>query len=411
MRVPVQKQVIWWGIAALLLMLVMWRLSSTITPFLVGAGIAYLLDPLAGRLERLGLSRLLAVVVITLLVLMALAAALLFAIPLVLRQGAQLLEQAPAFLEQAREILSGIIPEDLSDNGVLADAMDSMAGQLSQFGGRAAQMALQQASSLFSVIMFLVIAPVVAFYLLLDWNKMIARIDSLLPREHATTIRQIASDIDSSLGGFLRGEGVVILILATFYSAGLFLVGLPYSFAIGIAAASLSFIPYVGTVLGAVASIGVAVVTFWDEPMRIGAVAAVFIAGQLAESNYLQPRIVGHHVGLHPVWLMLALAVFGTLFGFAGLLIAVPLAAALGVVVRFLTERYKESPLYTGQEFPPPPQAPTLIEIVPPGTVARERSAAEHSARTQNQAIKMGEILEEQPKPVDPVPSDPAASA
>lgn len=399
MRVPVHKQMTWWGIAAVVLLLVMWGLGSTITPFLVGAGIAYLLDPLADRLERLGLPRTLGVVLITLAVLALLVAVLLFVVPLVLRQGSQLLAQAPVFLEQARELLDGLIPSEMAEQGIFSDSLDSLASQVSQLGGKAAQIALQQASSLFSVVVFLVISPVVAFYLLLDWDKMIARIDSLLPREHADTIRAIARDIDSSLGGFLRGQGLVIIILAVFYSAGLFLAGLPYAFAIAFAAAALSFIPYVGTVLGAVASIGVAVVTFWDDPWRIAAVAAVFIAGQLAESNYLQPKIVGHHVGLHPVWLMLALAVFGTLFGFAGLLVAVPLAAALGVIVRFFTDRYRESPMYTGREVPPEPPLPTLIELAPRGTLARERRLAEHEAEIGDAARRTEEILEEMAGP------------
>jgi hypothetical protein len=156
-------------------------------------------------------------------------------------------------------------------------------------------------------------------------------------------------------------------------------VGLPFGVAIGVMAASLSFIPYVGVVIGGMTAIGVALFSFWGEPFWIAAVVGIFIVGQMVEGNYLQPKIVGGSVGLHPVWLMLALTVFGSLFGFVGLLVAVPMAAALGVLVRYMVGRYKESALYTGREVPAPPAPATLIEIVPRGTVAHERRLAQLS--------------------------------
>ena len=236
---------------------------------------------------------------------------------------------------------------------------------------RIAQTIMSSLGGVISTVALLVIVPVVAFYLLLDWDRMVSEIDRLLPREHAPVLRRLASEIDLALSGFVRGQGLVILILGTWYSIALMLVGLPFGFFIGIMAAALSFIPYVGVLIGGITAIGVALFSFWGDPLWVGAVIAIFALGQVVEGNYLQPKIVGGHVGLHPVWLLLALSVFGALFGFVGLVMAVPMAAALGVLARFLTERYRESALYTGQTVPAEPDTPTLVEIVPRGTVAK----------------------------------------
>jgi predicted PurR-regulated permease PerM len=208
---------------------------------------------------------------------------------------------------------------------------------------------LASSLALVDFVLLLVVAPVVAFYLLLDWDKLVARIDHSLPREHADTIRQIFLDIDRALSGFVRGQGTVCLILGLFYAIALTVIGLPFGFLVGMLAGFLSFIPYVGTLVGGVLSIGIALVTFWSQPIWIGVTIGIFGFGQFVEGNILSPKLIGASVGLHPVWLIFALAVFGALFGFAGLLIAVPVAASLGVFGRFAIERYLESPLYTGE--------------------------------------------------------------
>ena len=181
----------------------------------------------------------------------------------------------------------------------------------------------------------------------------------------------------------MRGQGTVILILGTYYSLGLMAVGLPYGLAIGWGAALLSFIPYVGVLIGGATAIGVAMFHFWNDPLWIGVVIAIFVIGQVVEGNYLQPKIVGNHVGLHPVWLLLALSVFGALFGFVGMMVAVPLAAALGVLVRYATERYVESPLYTGIDPNPQLPEPYLVELVPEGTLRAMRRDIEVPAQTE----------------------------
>jgi predicted PurR-regulated permease PerM len=199
------------------------------------------------------------------------------------------------------------------------------------------------------VVSLLVVTPVVAFYLLLDWDRMIKKVDSWIPRDHVQTVRQIASDMDTTIAGFVRGQGSMCLILAIYYAVGLSLAGLNFGLLIGFATGMLSFIPYVGATLCLLIAGGVALVQFGADYVSIAIVLGVYFTGQFMEGNVLQPKLVGGSVGLHPVWLMFALFAFGAMFGFVGLLIAVPAAAAVGVLVRFALSRYLESDLYHGR--------------------------------------------------------------
>jgi predicted PurR-regulated permease PerM len=210
-----------------------------------------------------------------------------------------------------------------------------------------------------------VVAPVVAFYMLLDWDRMVATVDSWVPREHVETVRAIAREIDRSIAGFVRGQGTLCLILGIYYALGLTVIGLNFGLLIGLLAGLISFIPYVGSLTGLILAIGVAFVQFWPDWMWVAAVAGVFFVGQFIEGNILQPKLVGSSVGVHPVWLMFALLAFGALFGFVGLLVAVPCAAAIAVIMRFALTRYKESPLYRG------------IEKAPAARPARRRTPAD----------------------------------
>ncbi|WP_347266562.1 AI-2E family transporter [Paracoccus sp. (in: a-proteobacteria)] len=372
MQLPVQKQVWYWSGAAILLMLLLWGIGNTLTPFILGAAVAYLLDPLADRLERLGLSRATSVVMLTMGALVIFGALVLLLLPVVSRQTGALIDSAPEMFGKLQHFLTMRFPEVFTEGSQANAALTRIGEQIGQRGGQLFSTVVGSVLSVVSVIMLVVVVPVVAFYLLLDWDGMVARLDDLLPRDHADTIRGIAREIDAALSGFVRGQGTVILILGTFYSVALALIGLPSGLAIGVIAASLSFIPYVGVLIGGALAIGVALFAFWGQWIWIGAVIAVFAIGQVVEGNYLQPKIVGSSVGLHPVWLMLALTVFGKLFGFVGLLVAVPIAAALGVLVRFLVGRYKQSALYTGREPPARPALPLRVELVPRGTVARD---------------------------------------
>ncbi|MFV0409282.1 MAG: AI-2E family transporter [Paracoccus sp. (in: a-proteobacteria)] len=382
-----RTQLIWWGAAALVLMLSLWLFGQAILPFVIGAGIAYLLDPLADRLEAVGLSRIAAVVLITLIAALAFIGFILFLAPMILRQTSQLIDALPDMIGRLEGLLLARFPDLLAEGGPVQSGLKNLSSLIAQKGGAVLSSLLNSVASVVSVIALLVIVPVVTFYLLLDWDHMVARIDALLPRQHAPVIRRLAHEIDDTLSGFLRGQGTVMLIQGTFYSVLLMAVGLPYGIAIGMGAALLGVIPYVGSLIGGATAIGVAMFTFWNEPIWIVAVAAIFIIGQVVEGNYLQPKIVGNHVGLHPVWLLLALSVFGSLFGFVGMIIAVPLAASLGVLVRYAAERYVASPLYTGVRPPPPEPVPVLVEMVPEGTLANLRALEEAAPSDDGDAV------------------------
>lgn len=196
--------------------------------------------------------------------------------------------------------------------------------------------------AIFNLISLLLITPVVAFYMLRDWDMFIAKVDSLLPRRSKASIREQARQIDRTLAGFIRGQLSVCVILGTYYSLGLYLVGLDLGLLVGFIAGLISFIPYVGSIVGFLLSIGIAFAQF-DSLMPILQVVLVFVTGQFLEGNFLTPKLVGENVGLHPVWVMFALLAGGVLLGFLGLMIAVPLAAVIGVLLRHAIENYKKA--------------------------------------------------------------------
>jgi predicted PurR-regulated permease PerM len=203
--------------------------------------------------------------------------------------------------------------------------------------------------SLFSLI---VVTPVVAFYLIYDWHRMIATVDGWIPVHQRTTVRELAREIDAAIAGFVRGQSAVCLILGSFYAVALTLSGLNFGLLIGLISGLITFIPYVGSMTGLILALGVAVAQFWPDYGSTLVVLGIFLVGQFLEGNVLAPKLVGESVGLHPVWLIFALLAFGYLFGFVGLLVAVPLAATIGVLARFALRRYLESSLYTGDKSP-----------------------------------------------------------
>ena len=382
MAVPARRQALLWGGAALALLATLWLLGDVLLPFLLGGAVAYFLDPVADRLERLGLSRALSVTVISVVAVLLFVAVVVPAAITLADQLSALVTQLPGFIDALLDpegplaarfpVLLGLQPR--------IEALVANAGTaLQERGGLIASGLLTAGRGLLGVVLLLVVVPVVAFYLLLDWDRMVERVDELLPREHAPTIRRLAREIDRTLAGFLRGQGTVMLVLGTFYAAALMAVGLNFGLVIGALAGLVTFIPYVGAIVGGGLSVGVALVQFWGEWGWIALVAGIFAAGQMLEGNVLTPKLVGGSVGLHPVWLIFALSAFGAMFGFIGLLAAVPIAAVIGVIARFAVERYRASALYHGQE-PPlhgPGGAPSLHDAPPrPASVSADRPPA-----------------------------------
>jgi len=348
MAVSAGRQMGFWGVGLVVFALAMWGLGATLVPYLAGAAIAYLLDPFADWLERRGLSRAMATVLILAgaVLIMTLATALV--VPELIDQATGLARAMPGWVIAAQGWLEARFPDMLAEGSSLGEALVSMEETLRSGGLAAASALLASSMKLFDFITILVVTPVVAFYLLLDWDRMVATVDGWLPREHAPTIREIARRIDGVLAGFVRGQLSVCVILGVFYAVALMLIGLPYGALVGLLAGLISFIPFVGAFVGGALSIGIAIFAFEGDPFWIAVTAGIFAAGQFFEGNILSPNLVGKSVGLHPVWLIFALSVFGSLFGFAGLLIAVPVSAALGVIGRFAIGRYLASPFYTG---------------------------------------------------------------
>lgn len=349
-----RRQFRFWLIAAALLALFLYMFSDILLPFAAGMVLAYFLDPVADRLEKLGLSRMMATVVILLGFLVLVVLGLVILIPVIASQAADFAGKIPQYITQLQTLITSFNPEWLSqrfgiDPADLRNSLNSVLSSGVSFLSTIFSSLVSSAASLFSIAGLFVVTPVVAFYMLLDWDRMVATVDGWVPREHVKTVRQLAREINSATAGFVRGQGTVCLLLGAMYAFGLTLVGLNFGILVGMVAGLISFIPYVGSLVGLVLALGLAFVQFWPDWQWVVATAGVFFVGQFIEGNILQPRLVGKSVGLHPVWLMFALFAFGALFGFVGLLIAVPAAAAVGVLVRFAIGRYLESPLYTGK--------------------------------------------------------------
>lgn len=370
MALPTQKQFQYWGIVAAVFVFLLWALGDVLTPFILGGAIAYCLDPIADRLENVGLSRALSTVVITLTALLVFIIAFLLVVPTLIGQLGQLISQIgqlvqnlPDTWERLKGALEQRFPSLDLQGAFLTEQLTALGNAIQSRGGDLVTALLNSLQGLVSAAVLIVIVPVVTFYMLMDWDRMVAQIDELLPRDHQETIRDLGRQIDRTLASFIRGQGTVCLVLGTYYAIALMIAGLNFGLIVGFIAGLISFIPYVGALVGGVLAIGLALFQWWGGAemvdgqsvevatnwLRIGIVAVIFMFGQFFEGNILTPNLVGQSVGLHPVWLIFALAVFGSLFGFVGMLVAVPVAAIIGVLARFLVREYKSGRLYKGQ--------------------------------------------------------------
>ena len=349
-----QKQFTVWMVTLGLFILCLYLFRGILLPFVAGMALAYLLDPVADFFERIGMNRMWATVSVLMLFVLIFFLLLVLIVPTLAHQLAGFAERLPGYAVMLQDLIvkssADYLPKFLRefDATDLQNNIKDMVGQGAAWGAQVVQSLWNGGQALLDVLALLVITPVVAFYLLYDWDRMVATVDQWLPRDHQYTIRRLASEIDLSVSGFVRGQIMVGLILGLFYAVGLSLLGLNFGLLIGLGAGVISFIPYAGATLGLLVAGGVAIVQFWPEPVPIGIALGIFAIGQFVEGNILQPRLVGERVGLHPVWLMFALLAFGSLFGFVGMLIAVPAAAAVGVIIRYVLTQYLHSPLYQG---------------------------------------------------------------
>jgi len=341
-----------WLIGLGLFGLALYVLRGVLLPFVAGMAVAYLLDPVADRLERWGLSRTLATATITALFVVVAVGALVVVLPLIQQQLIDFIARLPAYADAVREAVAPMIaslrdrlaPEDVAR---LNAAFSGLAQRIMGWGLAAVGGVWQSGLAIVNLLSLLFITPIVTFYLLRDWDRIVAHVDSLLPRAHAETIREQFRRIDETLAGFVRGQGLVCLLLGVAYATALTLAGLDFGLIVGLGTGLISFVPYFGAIIGLVVSVGVALIQF-DDMLRVGVVVAIFVAGQILEGNLLTPKLVGERVGLHPVWVIFGALAGGSLFGFLGVLLAVPVTAVIGVLARFATERYMASPLYQG---------------------------------------------------------------
>ncbi|HTJ63408.1 MAG TPA: AI-2E family transporter [Alphaproteobacteria bacterium] len=360
---PLLRQNLFWGAIALAAILLVWLLRGMLLPFLLGMALAYVSDPFADRLERLRIPRWLATLIVLGLIVGGGILTLVLVAPLIVNQIMQLAQQAPHYIDVLRHRILPEITSFVARVGGPSDAAD-LQKQATAYVGSFSSWVVSILGQIWSsgvaianTIYVLLLTPLVAFYFLRDWDHMIARIDGWMPRAHAGMFRGLAHEIDDILAGFIRGQATVCLIFAVYYSVALSLAGLNFGIIIGIAAGVLTFIPYLGAIAGLIASIGVAFVQF-DDYTRIAIVAGVYILGHLIEGNVVTPVLVGDRVKLHPVWIIFALAAGGALFGFTGVLLAVPVAAVIGVLVRFGLTQYLDSDFYDSRAEPLPPVSP-----------------------------------------------------
>lgn len=348
-----------WLIIAVVIGWLVWRLSPILMPFVLAGIFAYLGNPLVNRLERWRLARGLAASIVFLLMLLVVVFALLLLVPLVQRQITRFIAALPAY---AAWFANSAVPWLEHQLHISASEFDlstviaRVREHLGTIGGIAATVlgyATRSGLAIIGVGVGVVLVPVVTFYLLRDWGKLLAHIDGLLPRAAQPTLRQLARDTDRVLGAFVRGQLLVMIALAIFYAVTLRLIGLDVGPLIGMVAGLVSFVPYLGFIVGIVASIIAALVQFHDT-LHLALVAVVFLVANVLENYVLVPRLVGDRIGLHPVAVIFAVLAFGELFGFIGVLLALPMAAIATVLLRFLRDRYQASALYAGSGVPRP---------------------------------------------------------
>jgi predicted PurR-regulated permease PerM len=360
------QQLRFWLIGLIVALIAIYLLRAILLPFVAGMAIAYFLDPACDRLEK-WMSRTWATTVVTLIFAVLIVLALVLIAPLLIDQLTQFAQALPDLMNRAHTKLLPYYTSlqqrfDLPNIAELGDLARSRMGTGLNWILQTLLNLVQSSVAIANLLSLVFITPVVTFYLLRDWDRIVAKIDVLLPRQHAAVIRAQGREIDVTLAGFARGQATVCIILATYYATALMIVGLPFGLAVGMVAGLLTFIPYLGAIGGFVIAIAIALVNF-DTWSGVIAVAAVFGIGQVAEGNVLTPKLVGDRVGLHPVWVIFALLAGGTLFGFLGLLLAVPVAAGIGVLVRFALSRYLASPVYLGRIGATGTPAPPLVGI------------------------------------------------
>lgn len=350
-----EQRMIIWVLALLGAGVVIHLLSNVLLPFVIGITLAYFFDPTADRLQRMGLSRSIATTIILLGFFLTVTGVVVLIFPALQKQISAAIKLLPALIDQLQMLLGPLFEQlraDFSADAVsnLKKAAGNYAGTLFKWLSGVIANIWSGGLAILNLLSLILITPLVAFYLLRDWDEIVEKVDSWLPRQSADTIREQVKKIDRTLAGFVRGQASVCLVLAVFYAVGLSLVGLKAGLLIGIASGILAVVPYIGAAVGLIIGVSMAIAQFQHEWVLILLVVGVFVTGQTLESYFLTPKLVGGQVGLSPIWIIFAMLAGGALFGLTGVLIALPVAAVSGVLIRFGLEQYLDSELYHGGE-------------------------------------------------------------
>lgn len=329
-------------------------ISEILLPFVVGLIVAYFLDPAADKLEEWGTSRTLATLFIIVLFFFIVTMIGLVLVPLFYDQLVNFIKKVPSYVElfntqimpKFEEISQKINPDALEN---AKDAVKNISGSVFSFVGKMIGGVWNSGLAVINLLSLIFITPIVTFYMLRDWDNIMAKIKTLMPPKYAPTILEQIGEIDRTLSGYIRGQTNVCLLLGLFYAIGLSLVGLDFAIFIGLGTGLLSFIPYVGLMVGFAVGIIVAFFQYGDA-FHMSLVIAVFVAGQFLEGNFVTPKLVGDKVGLHPVWIIFGMLSGAAMFGFIGILVAIPATAMIGVLVRFAIKHYLQSSFYLEQK-------------------------------------------------------------
>lgn len=346
----IKDKLIFWLIGFSLLGLFLYMISGILLPFIVAVLVAYFLDPAADKLEKMGMSRGVATLTITVSFFALVALAGILIAPVLYNQLLDMLNKVPSYIAMANEkilpSLSQLLEKFAPD--LIEKAKESatqISGYILSFITAIMSNLWKSGLAIVNILSLSFVTPIVAFYMLRDWDGLLEKIKSWLPAGSKETIIEQAKEVDKTLSGYIRGQTNVCLILGTFYATGLSLAGLEFGFVIGLITGILSFIPYVGLLFGFALGIIIAILQFGDI-LNVAIIASIFVVGQVIEGNFITPKLVGDKVGLHPVWIIFGMMAGASMFGFIGILVAIPVTAVIGVFVRFSLAQYLKSPFY-----------------------------------------------------------------
>ena len=345
MKSILKENVFWVFICMTLGAFLLWNISDILAPFILGGILAYLLDPMADKMESFGVPRLLTALTLSLFALFVLMTATILVLPIIFDQINQIIGFIPYItneiylvMQKGFKVLNLGEVEDID--------LVNLSKNLNEVSPIFAKSIFNSSFAILDFIFLLMVTPIVAIYLLVDWDKIIKEVEKVIPRRLEPTISQIVIEMHKTVASFLRGQFSVCIILAIFYAASLTALGLEYGLLVGLFSGLISFIPLIGAILGGLVALVVSLAQFWQTPEWVGVVLIIFLFGQVLEGNLLTPRLVGKSVKLHPLWIIFSVTCFGSLMGWVGIILAVPSAACIAVLVRFSLKIYFETDFY-----------------------------------------------------------------